>query len=126
VRHFHAGIGVVGVELVVLLVRGGGQGTGEQGPIRTAAILATLLLAPCVAQADRITAAYPDLATNVANEDDSTAAAPAKREPRRSRFTEDVDYQKMAIITDDALGRGYKIMWVHPPQKARNKDRDDR
>ncbi len=95
-------------------------------PFRTAAIVAALLLAPCIANADRITAAYPDLATNVQSDDDATAAASAKREPRRSRFTEDVDYQKMAIITDDALGRGYKIMWVHPPQKARSKDRDDR
>lgn len=94
----------------------------QTAPTRIAAILAPLLLAPCVAQADRITAAYPDLATNVQPDRDATAAAPAKKEPRRSRFTEDVDYQKMAIITDDALGRGYKIMWVHPPQKTRSRD----
>jgi hypothetical protein len=89
--------------------------------IRTTALIAALLLAPCAAHADRITAAYPDLATKIANDDDATAAAPAHRETQRSRFSEDVDYQKMAIITDDALGRGYKIVWVHPPQKVRSR-----
>jgi hypothetical protein len=35
----------------------------------------------------------------------------------QSSFEEDVDFQKMAIITEDALSRGYQIVWVHPPQK---------
>jgi hypothetical protein len=84
------------------------------------------LLAPVAAQADRITAAYPELATTVAN-DAAVAASPRPRaSPRRSRFDADVDYQKMAIITEDALGRGYRIMWVNPPQKRRASDKSDR
>ena len=37
----------------------------------------------------------------------------------QSAFEADVDFQKMAIITEDALSRGYKIVWVHPPQKKK-------
>ncbi len=37
----------------------------------------------------------------------------------QSAFEADVDFQKMAIITEDALSRGYKIVWVHPPQKRK-------
>jgi starvation-inducible outer membrane lipoprotein len=32
-------------------------------------------------------------------------------------FTDDIDYAKMAIITEEAQRRGYRIVWVHPPQK---------
>lgn len=41
-----------------------------------------------------------------------------------SSFDADVDYQMMAIITEDALRRGYKIMWINPPQKKPAKNRD--
>ncbi|HET7844116.1 MAG TPA: hypothetical protein VFL14_08200 [Xanthomonadales bacterium] len=94
---------------------------------RLVPVLATLLLAPAAAHADRITAAYPELATAVATDSES-GSTPAPRTPaRRSRFSTDVDYQKMAIITEDALGRGYKIVWVNPPQKSRDKPaKDDR
>lgn len=93
---------------------------------RLALALAALLLAPMVAQADRITAAYPELATSVANDSDSggASARPAKPAPRASRFAADVDFQKMAIITEDAIGRGYKIVWVHPPQKSKRASND--
>jgi hypothetical protein len=91
---------------------------------RPALALAALLLVPAVAQADRITAAYPELATTVANEDAVQESPPTRASPRRSRFDADVDFQKMAIITEDALGRGYKIMWVNPPQKRRSSDKD--
>jgi hypothetical protein len=41
-----------------------------------------------------------------------------------SSFDADVDYQMMAIITEDALRRGYKIMWINPPQKKPAKSRN--
>ena len=94
---------------------------------RITTALAALLLAPMVAQADRITAAYPELATTVANESESGSTAAARPAPRNNRFDADVDFQKMAIITEDALGRGYKIVWVNPPQKSkRSSEKDDR
>lgn len=83
--------------------------------------LAALLLAPAVAHADRITAAYPELATSVATDSESGSTPAPRPTARSSRFSADVDYQKMAIITEDALGRGYKIVWVNPPQKVREK-----
>jgi len=89
---------------------------------RLALALAALLLAP-IAQADRITAAYPELATTIANTNVAEESPPTRAAPRRSRFDADVDFQKMAIITEDALGRGYRIMWVNPPQKRRS-DKD--
>ena len=42
----------------------------------------------------------------------------------QSAFDADVDYQMMAIITEDALRRGYKIVGVHPPQKKRAASND--
>ena len=94
---------------------------------RLALALAALLLAPVAAQADRITAAYPELATAIANVDaqPAPAAKTARAAPRPSRFAADVDFQKMAIITEDALGRGYKIVWVHPPQKSKRSSNDE-
>lgn len=32
-------------------------------------------------------------------------------------FNSDVDWAKVHYITDDANRKGYKIVWVHPPQK---------
>ena len=41
-----------------------------------------------------------------------------------STYDDDIDYQKMAIITEDALSRGYKILWIHPPQKPKGRRGD--
>lgn len=39
---------------------------------------------------------------------------------RGSVSTDDeVDWAKMTIISRDAERRGYKVVWVHPPQKPR-------
>ncbi len=35
----------------------------------------------------------------------------------KSGYDADVDWEKMTIITRDAEMRGYKVLWVHPPQK---------
>jgi hypothetical protein len=40
-----------------------------------------------------------------------------------SAFDDDVDYAKMTQITQDALRRGYRIVWIHPPQKPKSPDR---
>lgn len=32
---------------------------------------------------------------------------------------DEVDWAKMTIITNDAQRRGYKVVWVHPPQKPK-------
>ena len=49
----------------------------------------------------------------------SNMSAGNSRTIAQTSFDEDVDFQKMAIITEDALSRGYKIVWVHPPQKRK-------
>ena len=53
-----------------------------------------------------------------------SANASGTRTIAATAFEEDVDFQKMAIITEDALSRGYKIVWVHPPQKRKAASRD--
>ena len=35
----------------------------------------------------------------------------------RSNYSGDVDYAKMAAITQDARSRGYDIVWINPPLK---------
>ncbi len=35
----------------------------------------------------------------------------------KSTYYDDVDWEKMTVITRDAEMRGYKVWWVHPPQK---------
>lgn len=35
----------------------------------------------------------------------------------KSGYDADVDWEKMSIITREAEMRGYKVWWVHPPQK---------
>jgi hypothetical protein len=40
----------------------------------------------------------------------------------KSGYDADVDWEKMSIITREAEMRGYKVWWVHPPQK-RARDR---
>jgi hypothetical protein len=35
----------------------------------------------------------------------------------KSGYDADVDWEKMSIITREAEMRGYKVLWVHPPQK---------
>jgi outer membrane biogenesis lipoprotein LolB len=37
----------------------------------------------------------------------------------QSRFDSDVDWEYMSQVTADAKARGYKIVWVNPPQKKR-------
>jgi hypothetical protein len=54
----------------------------------------------------------------------TTGNGGSSRAVSTSSFDADVDYQLMAIITEDALRRGYKIMWINPPQKKASKDRD--
>lgn len=34
-----------------------------------------------------------------------------------SKFDENADYELMAIISQDAMQRGNRIVWVHPPEK---------
>lgn len=46
-------------------------------------------------------------------------SAPRTNYVAQTSFDADVDFQKMAIITEDALTRGYRIVWVHPPQKKK-------
>jgi len=54
----------------------------------------------------------------------SSGSSSGTRSIAQTSFEEDVDFQKMAIITEDALSRGYKIVWVHPPQKRKAPSRD--
>lgn len=37
-----------------------------------------------------------------------------------STFYSDVDWEYMAQVTHDAKQRGYKIVWVNPPQKRKH------
>lgn len=55
------------------------------------------------------------------------AAVAQQKADAASRYASDVDFQKMAIITEDALSRGHRILWIHPPQKrpGRVERRDD-
>ena len=39
-----------------------------------------------------------------------------------SGFYSDVDWEYMSQVTSDAKQRGYKIVWVNPPQKKRYPD----
>ena len=36
----------------------------------------------------------------------------------KSGYDDNADYVKMTQINRDALLRGYRIVWIHPPQKA--------
>ncbi len=40
----------------------------------------------------------------------------------RSGYDSDFDYAKMQIMTEDAQRRGYRIVWIHPPQKKKAAD----
>ena len=40
-----------------------------------------------------------------------------RAEVRESNFNSDIDWTLVNFITDDAQKKGYKIVWVHPPQK---------
>jgi hypothetical protein len=42
---------------------------------------------------------------------------PPPRNAVRSGFDDNADYVKMTQINRDALLRGYRIVWVHAPQK---------
>jgi len=42
---------------------------------------------------------------------------PPPRDAVRSGFDDSSDYIKMTQINRDALLRGYRIVWIHPPQK---------
>ena len=53
-------------------------------------------------------------------------AASQQRAQQESSFDADVDFQKMAIITEDALSRGHKIVWIHPPQKRPGRSDSER
>lgn len=37
----------------------------------------------------------------------------------KSGFDEDIDYHKMAVITQDARLRGHDIVWINPPTKKK-------
>ena len=43
---------------------------------------------------------------------------PPPRDAVRSGYDDNADYVKMTQINRDALLRGYRIVWIHPPQKA--------
>ena len=34
-------------------------------------------------------------------------------------YDDEVDWAKMTVITREAENRGYRIVWVHPPQKPK-------
>jgi len=38
----------------------------------------------------------------------------------RSNFDSDIDYYKMAVITEDARMRGHDIVWINPPTKKKS------
>lgn len=35
----------------------------------------------------------------------------------KSTYYDDIDWEKMTVITREAEMRGHKVWWVHPPQK---------
>jgi hypothetical protein len=35
----------------------------------------------------------------------------------KSTYYDDIDWEKMSVITRDAEMRGHKVWWVNPPQK---------
>jgi len=37
--------------------------------------------------------------------------------PAYGSYTDDIDWARVNVITEDALRKGYKIVWIHPPQK---------
>jgi hypothetical protein len=39
-----------------------------------------------------------------------------------SGYDSDFDYAKMQLMTEDAQRRGYRIVWIHPPQKKKATD----
>jgi hypothetical protein len=46
--------------------------------------------------------------------------------PATGNYTDDIDWARVNVITEDALRKGYKIVWINPPQKPkeqRNKQR---
>jgi hypothetical protein len=46
------------------------------------------------------------------------AASPDRVVVSQSTYYDDVDWVKMTRITREAEMRGYKVWWVHPPQKS--------
>ncbi len=45
------------------------------------------------------------------------AATGGSQPVSKSTYYDDVDWERMSIITREAEMRGYKVWWVHPPQK---------
>lgn len=39
---------------------------------------------------------------------------------KTSSFHDDVDWDKMTVITRDARQRGYDVVWVNPPTKKKD------
>ena len=38
----------------------------------------------------------------------------------KSGFDDDIDWKKMAVITQDARLRGHDIVWINPPTKKKS------
>jgi hypothetical protein len=51
-----------------------------------------------------------------------TAGNAGKSPPGTSKFDENADYELMAIMTQDAMLRGNRVVWVHPPEKKNRLD----
>jgi hypothetical protein len=49
----------------------------------------------------------------------ATSGTKSEMGAARSGYASDFDYAKMQIMTEDAQRRGYRIVWVHPPQKKK-------
>ena len=45
------------------------------------------------------------------------AGCAGEKQVVKSGFDDDADYVKMTQINRDALLRGYRIVWIHAPQK---------
>ena len=43
----------------------------------------------------------------------------SRSEIANTNFYSDVDWEYMSQVTHDAKQRGYKIVWVNPPQKRK-------
>ena len=52
----------------------------------------------------------------------SGAGSAGKSPPGTSKFDENADYELMAIMTQDAMQRGNRVVWVHPPEKKNKLD----
>lgn len=47
----------------------------------------------------------------------SSGSSNVRAEVKESGYNSDIDWALVNFITDDAQKKGYKIVWVHPPQK---------